>query len=211
VGSNVDWWQTVMILSGIGLISVIIGMFAGIPLSKIFLRYREQVSIGKYRMSSKYEPQHTTIDQFDELLKKYDVFESKTTEQGSEATAERGNNEAETTVRQIEPIPIDRILLELEKNLELSIEPRFDKLEPFQTDTWDAIIDIPNILPAELKWELVEAYLDMYTANNIVWFLNEFDTGSPALNDQYVKMCNDIATRLSRIIPMLKTTKHIAT
>ena len=196
-----------MILSGIGVISVIIGIFAGIPLSNIFLRRREQVSIDKYRISSKFKPQHTTTDQFDELLKKYEMFELKTKEQGSEETAERGNDEVETIVGQVEPIAIDRILLELDKNHELSIESRLDKLVPFQTDTWDANLDIPNVLTPDLKWELAEAYLDMYAANNIVWFLKEFDTESPVLEDQYTKMCNQIAITLSKVIQILKTVK----
>ena len=202
-----DWWQTVMILSGIGVISVIIGMFAGIPLSNIILRRREQASIGKYQISSKFKPQYTTTGQLDDLLKKYGVLELKTAEQGSEWTAERGNDEAETIVEQIEPIAIDRILLELEINHELSIEPRLDKLEPFQTDTWDASLDIPNILTADLKWKLAEAYLDMYAANNIVWFLKEFETESPVLEEQYTKMCNQIAITLSKVIQILKTAK----
>ena len=166
-----------------------------------------QVSIDKYRISSKFKPQHTTTDQFDELLKKYEMFELKTKEQGSEETAERGNDEAETIVGQVEPIAIDRILLELDKNHALSMEPRLDKLVPFQTDTWDANLDIPNVLTADLKWELAEAYLDMYAANNIVWFLKEFDTESPVLEDQYTKMCNQIAITLSKVIQILKTIK----
>jgi hypothetical protein len=202
-----DWWQTVIILSGIGLISVIIGLFAGIPLSNIILRHREQVSVGKYRISSKFKPQYPTTDQFDELLKKYGVFELKTAEQGSEETAERESDVAETTVGQVEPVAIDGILFELEKNLELSMEPRFDKLEPFQTDTYDASPDIPNILTADLKWELAEAYLDMFAANNIVWFLKEFNMDSPVLEDQYTKMCNQIAITLSKVIQILKTIK----
>ena len=202
-----DWWQTILILSGIGLISVIIGMFAGIPLSNIIMRRREQVFIGKYRISSEFKSQYTTTDQFDELLKKYGVSEPKTAEQGNEETAERGNDEAEATVGQVELVTIDRILLELENNLKLSIEPRLDELEPFQTDTWDSSLDIPNILTADLKWELAEAYLDMYAANNIVWFLKEFNTESPVLEDQYTKMCNQITITLDKVIQVFKPSR----
>ena len=202
-----DWWQTLIILSGIGLISVIIGMFAGIPLSNMIIRRREQVSIGKYRISSKFKPQYTTTDQFDELLKKYGVSEPKTAEHGNEETTETGTDEAETTVVKVEPVTIDRILLELENNLKLSIEPRLGELEPFQTDTWDSSLDIPNILTADLKWELAEVYLDMYAANNIVWFLKEFDIESPVLEDQYTKMCNQIAITLNKVIQILKPSR----
>jgi len=228
----VEWWQTVMILLGIGLVSIVIGMFAGIPLSNIILRRREQVSIGKYQTSAEFEPQYTTTEQFEELLKKYGVVEVKTAEQSSEESAESENDEAETAAGQaktaeqgnaeaaeiesdkaeatagpVEPIAIEQILLELEKNLELSIEPRLAKLEPFQTETWDASLDIPNILTADLKWELAEAYLDMYAANNIVWFLKEFGMESPVLEEQYTKMCAQIAAALNKVIPRLKTAR----
>jgi hypothetical protein len=203
-----DWWPIVLNLSLIGVISVLAGIIVGIPLSNKILRRREQVATGKYRISSKFKPQHTTTDQLlDELLKKYGVFELKTAEQGSEETAEKGIDEAESNVRQVEPIASDRILFELEKNLELSIEPRLDKLEPFQTETRDASSDIPNILTTDLNWELTEAYLDMYSANNIIWVIKETEMESPFLNDEYVKMCSQISAKLSRIIPMLKTAR----
>ncbi len=210
-----DWWLTVIILSGIGLISVIIGLFAGIPLSNIILRRREQVSIGKNQESPEFKPQYTTTDQLDELLKKYGVFELKTADLGRIETAEKESDEAEipvaqseeaeTPVEQVEPLDTERILFELEKNLALSSEPRPDNPEPFQTAVWDESPDIPNILAPELKWELAESYLDMYAANNIVWFLKEFDTKSPILENQYVKMCNQIAITLSKVIQVLQT------
>lgn len=182
-------------------------MFVGIPLSKIILRHREQVAIGKYRISSKFKPQYSTTDQLDDLLKKHGALEPKTAEQSSEETAERESDEAEAIVGQVEHQAIDQILFELEKNLELSIEPRLDKLEPFQTDIWDASPEIPNVLMADLKWELAEAYLDMFALNNIVWFLREFYMESPTLADQYTKMCNQIAITLKKVIPILKTVK----
>ncbi len=204
-----DWWQTIIILSVIGLISVMIGMTAGIPLSNIIVRRREKVSTDKNQISSQFASQYTKTDEFDELLKKYGLFEPKTTEQGNEKTSEIENDEAETTVGQVDPIAIDRILLELEKNLKLSIEPRLDKLEPFQTDTWDTILGIPNMLTVDLKWELTQAYLDMHAANNIVWFHTKFDSKSPELGGQYVGICSQISDRLGKIIPVLETTKQI--
>ena len=197
-----DWWQIVLILVGIGLISVIIGFFVGIPLSNIFLRRREQISIGKYQISSKHEP---ITGQLDEVLKGYGMTEHKTTVPGSEEIAERESNEIETTVAHVEPIAPDRLLLELGKNLELSIDPRLDKLEPFQTDAWDASSTIPDKITAELKWELAEAYLDIYASNNIIWFLKEFGTESQELNDQYTNMCSQIAATLGKVIQILKT------
>jgi hypothetical protein len=202
----VDWWQIVIILVGIGLISVIIGVFAGIPLSNILFRRREQVSIGKYQLPSKYKP---ITGQLDEVVKRYS--ELKTAVPDSEEIAERVSNEVETTDGQAETIAPDRLLLELEKNLELSMKPGLDKLESFQTDSWDALPDIPDIITAELKWELAEAYLDMHASNNIIWFLKEFGTESQELNDQYTKMCSQITVTLGKVIQILKTHREAET
>jgi hypothetical protein len=54
--------------------------------------------------------------------------------------------------------------------------------------------------------ELAEAYLDMYAANNIVWFFTEIGADSPVLDDQYTKMCNQIAATLSKVIPNIRKT-----
>ena len=205
-----DWWQVAIILLLLGLISVITGMIAGIPLSNLILQRREQVSLGKNWTSPKSESQSISTNQFDELLKKYGVSEPKNDKQGSEETFQRENDESATVVGQAEPIVIDRLLAELEKNHGLSIESRPDKLVPFQTDIWDASPDVPNILTSSLKWELTQAYLDMYMANNIIWFLKEFDVESPVLSEQYKEMCDRIAASLSKVIPILKTAKHIA-
>ena len=199
-----DWWLTIIILAGIGLISVMIGMIAGIPLSKIILRRREQTSFDNSRTSSKFKSQYTTTDQFDEILKKYGLFEPKTAEQVDAEVAEIRNDEAEVTVEQVEPVALGRILHELENNLKLSIEPRINKLEFFQTEAWDTSQHLPDELTPELKWELTEAYLDMYAANNIVWFLKEFSMESPVLADQYTKMCNQIAVTLNKVIRVFK-------
>ena len=51
----------------------------------------------------------------------------------------------------------------------------------------------------------------MSFANNIIRLLSEFDRKSPVLDDQYVKMCNQVADRLGKIIPVLETAKQIAT
>jgi len=58
-----------------------------------------------------------------------------------------------------------------------------------------------------LKWELTEAYLDMYAANNIVWFLKEFSMESAVLEDQYTKMCNQIAITLNKVIQVLNPSR----
>jgi len=45
-----EWWQIVLVLLLVGVLSVICGMTVGIPLSKRVLRWRNQTSVGKYRI-----------------------------------------------------------------------------------------------------------------------------------------------------------------
>jgi hypothetical protein len=125
----VDWWQELIILIGIGLISVVIGLLFGIPLSNIILRRRKQVSTGNSRIRSTFEPKYSTTDQLDELLEKYGMFELKTSEQGKKEAGERGGDEAEATAGQVEPVAIDRILLEL-SNRCLGCESRYSQYTP---------------------------------------------------------------------------------
>lgn len=199
-----DWWQTLIILLFIGLVSIGVGMLAGIPLSNVFLRRREQISTGKYRTSPKFEPQYNSTDQFDKSINKHGVLELKTEEQDSEETVERENDEVEVVVGQVEPVVIERLLLELEKNHELAIKSKPDQLVPFQTDTWDASPDVANMLTGNLKRELTQAYLDMSVANDLVWFLEELDIKRPLFDAHYTKMCDRISTSLSKVIPVLK-------
>jgi len=205
--------QAIIILVLSGVISVIIGMIAGIPLSSIILKRREQVSLGKDWTFPESESQDISTDQFDKLLEKYGVPKIKNDKQDSEETLERTlereNDESVTIVEQADPMVIDQLLAELEKNHALSAEPRPDKPELFQTDIWDANSNVPNILTASLKWELTQAYVDMSLANNVIWFLKEFDVASPLLSERYKELCDRISTSLGKVIPILKTGKKI--
>lgn len=200
-----DWWQTTIILSGIGLISIIVGIIAGVPLSNVIIRRKKQASIANKSVSFEFEHQYTTKDQLDELLRKYGLFELNKTEMCNEETAEKRNNAAETTIGQVEPIAIEQLLVELVRNLDLAIDPQITKLKPFQTDIWDTIVEIPETLTSDLKGQLTEVYLDIYEANTIIWFLTQFNGKSRELDDQYVGVCTRISDRLNKIVPVLKT------
>ena len=207
-----DWWQIVLILSLVSVVSIIAGVIAGIPLSKLILRNRNQTSSGRHRISPKFESQYKdTTDQFDKLLNKYSLSKIKTEgHDNSGEIAKREKGKTDVVAEQVEPTVIDCILLELKENCKLSIESSSEKLLPFQTNTWDGNHNVLDMISADLKWELAQAYLDMYVANNIIWFFKEFDRQSPVLDEQYVKICNQISARLSKIIPTLETTKQTA-
>ena len=206
-----DWWQTTILLSGIGLISIIVGIITGIPLSNVIIRRKKQTSIANKRSSFEFQPNHTTKDQLDELLKKYGLFEPNKTGSGDAETADTIKSKAETKIGKVQPTAIERLLIELERNLDLAIDSKITQLKPFQTDIWDNIVGIPETLTLDLKWQLTEVYLDIYEANNIIWFLAQFNYKSPELDDQYVGVCARISDRLNKIVPVLKTAKQMAT
>ena len=101
-----DWSQVIIILVLSGVISVIIGMIAGIPLSRIILKRREQVSLSKNWTLPESESQDISTDQFDKLLEKYGVPKIKNDKQDSEETLERTlereNDESVTVAEQTE-------------------------------------------------------------------------------------------------------------
>jgi hypothetical protein len=261
----VAWWQIVLILLLIGLISIMVGILAGIPISKFVLRRKNQFSFGSYRLHPKFESRlgYSAPEHLNELPEKQEGTELQTMEPdreaaiGSEeeesragveqaglqaiepglipvqsedgeaelsleqaepqarepareATIGSGGGEAEVSGGETESSVIDRLLVELENNRELTIESNADKLMPFQTRVWDENRDVLDTISVNLQWELTQAYLDMVVANNIIWFLREFDRKSPDLDEQYTKMCKQIAARLDKIIPMLETARQAA-
>ncbi len=96
------------------------------------------------------------------------------------------------------------LLAEVENNLRIATEPWTGQLLPFQIDVWDTNQDIVHRLTANLREELTQAYVDMRQANRIVWFSTELGHRSQYLDENYTKLCTNIATRLDRITPLLK-------
>lgn len=201
-----DWWQLTLVLFLIAATSVIIGLFIGILLSDLMRRRRKQPFVEKYQLfpGVTVELESATPGSPDEFPEEPEATELQVEEQVREGTIGGENKETEIIVEQAQPAVLDMLLAELEKNHELSIEPRPDKLLPFQIHTWEMSQDGLHMLSASLLGELAQVYLDMSLANNIIWFLNEFDRKSPNLDDQYVKMCTQINTRLDSIMPLLK-------
>ena len=59
-------------------------------------------------------------------------------------------------------------------------------------------------MPANLREDLTQAYVDMRLANSIVWLSTEIGHRSKNLDENYVKMCTNIAERLDRITALIK-------
>ena len=96
------------------------------------------------------------------------------------------------------------LLAEIEANRKIANEPWTGTLAPFQTDVWDASPSELHALPTNLREDLAKAYSDIQLANSIVWLARELKRRSPNLDENYSKLCTNIATRLEAVIPRLE-------
>ena len=96
------------------------------------------------------------------------------------------------------------LLAEVENNRLIANEPWTGKLIPFQTYIWNSNSAELNTLPASLREDLAQAYSDIQLANSIVWLATELGRRSPNLDENYMKLCTNIAARLETITPLLK-------
>jgi len=100
------------------------------------------------------------------------------------------------------PAPPD-LFAEVEKNHRIATEPWTGELRPFQTDVWDASQAETHKLTANLQEDLIQAYVDMHLANNIVWLLTELGLRSRNLDKNYMQLCASVAARLDRVTALL--------
>ncbi len=96
------------------------------------------------------------------------------------------------------------LLEEIENNYKIATEPWTSKLLPFQTCVWDTHQGEVNELPANLREDLMQLYIDIRLANSIVRLSTEFNHRTNDLNGSYMRMCASIAGRLDRIKPLIE-------
>jgi len=101
-------------------------------------------------------------------------------------------------VRQNESSKSD-IVKELEINLSIATTLWSDKLLPFQTSSWDSKHTEDEPLLTSHIQDLIQLYIDVGLANNIVWMVTEFGHRSKELDESYMKLCASIAERIKEI------------
>ena len=101
-------------------------------------------------------------------------------------------------VRQNESSKSD-IVKELEINLSIATTLWSDKLLPFQTSFWDSKHTEDEPLLTSHIQDLIQLYIDVGLANNIVWMSTEFGHRSKELDESYMKLCASIAGRIKEI------------
>ena len=101
-------------------------------------------------------------------------------------------------------IPLNPALLELNKNLSIASRPSINSLVSYQTDVWSNKRNEFNGISRENMDVLIEAYVDMMLANNVVWLVNELGRDSQDLKDSYARLSSKVAERLTRIMPDIR-------
>jgi hypothetical protein len=133
------------------------------------------------------------------------------------AAAEKREESSKSTVWESEPAKLEDIppvqkpvdaaksdfILELENNLAVATMPWSDKLTSFQTKCWDTKHGEYEPLLTAHHQELIQLYVDIGLANNIVWLATEIGHRSKELDESYVKLCDGIAESIKRIMPSL--------
>jgi phosphate/sulfate permease len=99
---------------------------------------------------------------------------------------------------------LPKLLTEIENNRRIATEPWAGNLLPFETQVCGTSQDEVHKLPAKLRADLTKTYDDIRLANAIVWLATEFGRRSQNLDEYYMKLCTNIATRLHSITTPLQ-------
>jgi len=148
---------------------------------------------------------------------KHSVLEPEIFMSESIAAAAKSAEPPETRTWEPEPVreeviaPVEKhssaaksdFMQELEYNLDIAAKQRLDKLTSFQTKCWDTSHGEYEPLLTDHHQELIQLYVDIGLANNIVWLATEIGHRSSELDDSYLKLCNGIAESIRRIAPSL--------
>jgi hypothetical protein len=91
-------------------------------------------------------------------------------------------------------------IIELETNLAIATTSWADKPMLFQTEYWDKKQGkIEPVIESHLQ-ELIQLYVDIDLANNVVWMATEMNHRSKELDESYIKVCAGIAERIQNIL-----------
>ena len=172
-----EWWQVVMILLG----TVFLGIFISVLLYYLYLRFilkRDATLLDTLTLL--FAPKK---------LRTHPVVKEK------QLVVEEKQIEVEERQNLMAP----DLLAEIEHNHNIASQPLGEKLLPLETRAWEAQQHEVDKLPAKLRDELKQVYIDIGLVNNLVWLSTELERRSPDSDKTYMMLCNVIAERLGRI------------
>lgn len=195
------WWLIPFVLG-----AVFLGILVGVLVSRRFLKAKKQ----SFPISLKPNPILSTP------VKSPDFSKPVVSPAAAEQAVERqsridaaGDNRLQAyleTKRSAAAVKtsLSPALQELESNLAIATTPVTSNLVNFKVEIWNTRSSEFNALNADLMAELLEAYVDMMLANNVVWLVTELGRESPHLKDSYTQLSTKVAQRLQRIMPAVR-------
>ncbi len=186
-----EWWQVVLIL----LVSVAGGILVGVLLSYL-IRLSTRKQVIKKLFSQKLSVSKLSIRKL--FSQKLSLSKLSVPKKLSISKREPVSAAGESS-----KLVAPDLFAEIENNHRISTEPDSNKLVSFQTQAWDAHQFEVGGLPADLREDLDQAYIDMRLANSLVWVSTELGRRSQSLDENYMKLRATIAERLHRIKPLI--------
>lgn len=179
------WWQGILIVLACVIVGVVVSYLLSYPVVRRILKkpFRKLFS----------EKRKIIKQQLQEQLKR------EVEEAGKIRGAEEPERKEAVAVEEPLESIVPDLVAEVKNNHRIATEPWSDKLIPFQTRVWDTRQDEVYELPRNLREDLTQAYVDMRLANSIVWLSAELGRRSHNLDENYIKLCSNIAARLDRI------------
>jgi hypothetical protein len=92
------------------------------------------------------------------------------------------------------------LILEIEGNLAIAGRPISGKMVPFQTKCWDSKHGESDLFLNAHYQDLIQLYVDIGLANNIVWLATEINHRSKELDESYVRLCSGIVENIKKIL-----------
>jgi hypothetical protein len=103
-------------------------------------------------------------------------------------------------------LPKSDIFAELETNFAIASTPGAEKLVQFQTTSWESTRGEGEPLLKPHLQEVIQLYVDIGLANNIVWLTTEFGHRNTELDESYAKLSVIIKERLQRLLSSVSST-----
>ena len=104
------------------------------------------------------------------------------------------------TVEKPESILKTELIIEMEANLVIASQPWTDKLNAFQTKCWDSKHGESDLFLNTHYQEMIQLYVDIGLANNIVWLATEIGHRTKELDESYIKLCSGITDIIKKIL-----------
>ena len=130
-----------------------------------------------------------------DILKREGTVKSELSIKAGKAT----QSSVTDVLKREEPLK-SQLIIEMETNLAIASKPWTGKLNPFETKCWDSHHGQVDLLFNTHHQELMQLYIDIGLANNIVWLATEINHRTKELDESYTRLCAGIADNIKKIL-----------